>query len=120
LKCCVVVDMLSGGNQQKVVMGRWLEFDSKVLILEEPTLGVDVGSKAKIYGFLAQSLKQGKAVIMVSTDFEEVANLCHRALVFNRGAVVAELAGSQLTVQSLVHHAAGGQDTIKELTHAVA
>jgi ribose transport system ATP-binding protein len=110
------VDTLSGGNQQKVVMGRWLEFAGKVLILEEPTLGVDVGSKAEIYGFLAQSLKQGKAVIMVSTDFEEVANLCHRALVFNRGAVVAELAGPQLTVQSLVHHAAGGENNVTTVT----
>jgi ribose transport system ATP-binding protein len=110
------LDTLSGGNQQKVVMGRWLEFAAKVLVLEEPTLGVDVGSKAEIYGFLAQALSEGKAVVMVSTDFEEIAHLCHRALVFNRGAVVAELQGEALSVEALVHHAAGG---IKE-SHAVA
>lgn len=101
------LDTLSGGNQQKVVMGRWLEWDGQVLVLEEPTLGVDVGSKAEIYGFLAKALQQGKSVVMVSTDFEEIANLCHRALVFNRGAVVAELQGEALSVGALVQHAAG-------------
>ena len=103
------LDTLSGGNQQKVVMGRWLEFAGQVLVLEEPTLGVDVGSKAEIYGFLAQALQQGKAVLLVSTDFEEIANLCHRALVFNRGQIVVELRGAELTVPALVHHAAGGE-----------
>lgn len=103
------LDTLSGGNQQKVVMGRWLEFGGRVLVLEEPTLGVDVGSKAEIYGFLAEALGRGKSAVMVSTDFEEVANLCHRALVFNRGQVVAELRGEALSVGSLVHHAAGGR-----------
>jgi ribose transport system ATP-binding protein len=103
------VDTLSGGNQQKVVMGRWLEFAGKVLVLEEPTLGVDVGSKAEIYALLAKALAEGKAALMVSTDFEEIAHLCHRALVFNRGQIVAELTGKDLTVPALVQHAAGGQ-----------
>ncbi|MBF6594719.1 MAG: sugar ABC transporter ATP-binding protein [Thermaceae bacterium] len=103
------VDTLSGGNQQKVVMGRWLEFSGQVLVLEEPTLGVDVGSKAEIYGLLAQALEQGKAVVLVSTDFEEIANLCHRALIFNQGQIVAELKDADLTVPALVLHAAGGQ-----------
>jgi ribose transport system ATP-binding protein len=101
------LELLSGGNQQKVVMGRWLEFAAKLLILEEPTLGVDVGSKAEIYGFLVKALEAGAAVLLVSTDLEEIAGICHRALVFNRGAVTAELSGHALTVPALVHAAAG-------------
>jgi ribose transport system ATP-binding protein len=101
------VDTLSGGNQQKVVMGRWLEFGAKLLILEEPTLGVDVGSKSEIYGFLIEALERGAAVLLVSTDLEEIANTCHRALVFNRGRINAELEGDRLTVPELIHAAAG-------------
>ncbi len=101
------LDTLSGGNQQKVVMGRWLEFGAKLLILEEPTLGVDVGSKAEIYGFLVKVLLAGAAVLLVSTDLEEIAGICHRALVFNRGSIAAELEGAELTVPALVHAAAG-------------
>lgn len=101
------LDTLSGGNQQKVVMGRWLEFGAKLLILEEPTLGVDVGSKAEIYGFLVAALEAGAAVLLVSTDLEEIAGICHRALVFNRGSVNAKLEASDLTVSALVHAAAG-------------
>jgi ribose transport system ATP-binding protein len=101
------METLSGGNQQKVVIGRWLEFASKVLILEEPTVGIDVGSKAEIYAFLVEVLKRGISVLMISTDFEEVANICHRALVFNRGHIVADIPQEQLTVAQILHAAAG-------------
>ena len=79
---------LSGGNQQKVVVARWMEAKVKLLVLEEPTIGVDVGSKAEIYHLLQQSLKKGLAVLLISSDFEEVERICHRALVFSRGRVV--------------------------------
>jgi ribose transport system ATP-binding protein len=101
------METLSGGNQQKVVIGRWLEFASKVLILEEPTVGIDVGSKAEIYAFLVEVLKRGVSVLMISTDFEEIANICHRALVFNRGHIVADIPQEQLTVAQILHAAAG-------------
>jgi ribose transport system ATP-binding protein len=101
------METLSGGNQQKVVIGRWLEFASKVLILEEPTVGIDVGSKAEIYAFLVEVLKRGISVLMISTDFEEIANICHRALVFNRGHIVANIPQEQLTVSQILHAAAG-------------
>jgi len=81
---------LSGGNQQKVVMARWLNIGAKLLILEEPTQGVDVGAKAEIYSLINEALAAGLAVLVVSTDFEEIANICHRALVFNRGRIIAE------------------------------
>ncbi|MBV8277809.1 MAG: sugar ABC transporter ATP-binding protein [Verrucomicrobia bacterium] len=101
------IETLSGGNQQKVVVGRWLEFATKVLILDEPTVGIDVGSKAEIYAFLIEVLKRGVSVLMISTDFEEIANVCHRALVFNRGRIVAEILQGQLSVSQLLHAAAG-------------
>jgi ribose transport system ATP-binding protein len=102
-----VVATLSGGNQQKVVVARWLESGVSLLILEEPTAGVDVGAKAEIYGLMRQSLAKGMGVLLVSTDFEEVAKVCHRALVFNRGRVVAEIQRNELTVSRLTSFAAG-------------
>ena len=85
------VATLSGGNQQKVVLARWMEAHVKLLILEEPTIGVDVGAKADIYHLLQLSLSKGLAVLLISSDFEEVERICHRALVFSRGQVAAEI-----------------------------
>jgi ribose transport system ATP-binding protein len=103
------VEALSGGNQQKVVVGRWLATGRKVLIAEDPTAGVDVGAKAEIYRLFARALEAGLTVIIVSTDFEEVAHICHRALVFSRGAIAAELSGGALTTQSLIHAASASE-----------
>ena len=86
-----VIATLSGGNQQKVVVARWMEAGSRLLVLEEPTFGVDVGSKAEIYRLLQEALDKGLAVLLISSDFEEVAGICHRALIFDRGRVTAEL-----------------------------
>ncbi|MBZ9599130.1 sugar ABC transporter ATP-binding protein [Streptomyces erythrochromogenes] len=96
---------LSGGNQQKVVVGRWLRGNLRLLILEEPTASVDVGAKAAIHRILDAAAGAGLAVLLISTDFEEVADLCHRALVFGRGSVTAELAGAHLNVTELTHTA---------------
>ncbi|MBV9750403.1 MAG: sugar ABC transporter ATP-binding protein [Acetobacteraceae bacterium] len=98
---------LSGGNQQKVVVSRWMQAGSRLLVLEEPTFGVDVGSKAEIYGLLRNALANGLAVLLVSSDFEEVAGLCHRALVFDRGRVGAELRHPDLSVARLTEAASG-------------
>ncbi|MFJ8467530.1 sugar ABC transporter ATP-binding protein [Streptomyces swartbergensis] len=96
---------LSGGNQQKIMIGRWLRLSRRVVILEEPTAGVDVGAKAEIYRLLDDALAAGLAVLLISTDFEEVADVCHRALVFVRGGVTAELSDDALTVTELTHAA---------------
>ncbi|KND25275.1 sugar ABC transporter ATP-binding protein [Streptomyces acidiscabies] len=96
---------LSGGNQQKVMIGRWLRLSRRVVILEEPTAGVDVGAKAEIYRLLDDALAQGLAVLLISTDFEEVADVCHRALVFVRGTATTELSGDTLTVTELTQAA---------------
>ncbi|KOU56481.1 sugar ABC transporter ATPase [Streptomyces sp. MMG1533] len=99
------IAVLSGGNQQKVMIGRSLHMNRRLLILEEPTAGVDVGAKAEIHRLLDDELATGLAVLLISTDFEEVANVCHRALVFVRGTVAAELTGEALTVTRLTHTA---------------
>jgi ribose transport system ATP-binding protein len=103
------VATLSGGNQQKVVVARWMEAMTKLLILEEPTIGVDVGSKAEIYHLLQISLRRGMAVLLISSDFEEVERICHRALIFSRGELVAELSGRELTAGALTSRASGGE-----------
>jgi ribose transport system ATP-binding protein len=96
---------LSGGNQQKVALARWLGASRKLLILEEPTAGVDVGAKAEIYRLFDVALQAGAAILIVSNDFEEVAKVCHRASVFSRGRVVAELVGADLSVENLLAEA---------------
>ncbi|MFD9408118.1 sugar ABC transporter ATP-binding protein [Streptomyces sp. NPDC059989] len=101
----VPIATLSGGNQQKVMVGRWLRGKLRLLVLEEPTASVDVGAKATIYRLLDDTLASGLAVLLISTDFEEVATVCHRALVFVRGTVGAELTGEALTVTELTRTA---------------
>jgi ribose transport system ATP-binding protein len=102
------VATLSGGNQQKVVVARWMEAKVGLLVLEEPTIGVDVGSKAEIYHLLQLSLKKGMAVLLISSDFEEVERICHRALVFSRGRVMGEIPHDLLTIANLTTSASGG------------
>ncbi|MET7654931.1 sugar ABC transporter ATP-binding protein [Streptomyces sp. NPDC005486] len=97
--------VLSGGNQQKVLIGRWLRLGLRLLILEEPTASVDVGAKAAIHRLLGQAVAAGLAVLLISTDFEEVAGVCRRALVFVRGSVTAELSGADLTAAGLTREA---------------
>jgi ribose transport system ATP-binding protein len=98
----LAIELLSGGNQQKVVVGRWLHLSGKLCVFEDPTAGVDVGAKAEIYRLFDVALKAGAAILIVSNDFEEVAKVCHRALVFDRGRVVAELGAADLSVENLL------------------
>ncbi len=116
----LAIEALSGGNQQKVVVGRWLPTKRRLLIAEDPTAGVDVGAKAEIYGLLFEALGSGMGVLVISTDFEEVAQICHRAIVFSRGKVQAELAGDALTAAALIQAASAsdGGATERE-SHAV-
>ncbi len=101
------VGTLSGGNQQKVVLARWLEAGTKVLLLAEPTRGVDVGARADIYGVLEELRERGLALVMVSTDMEEVLALSDRVLVFARGRIVREVGRAQATQELLLASAAG-------------
>jgi len=97
------IETLSGGNQQKMVLARWMRIGGRVLALEDPTAGVDVGAKAEIYRMLADAVARGLAVILISTDLEEVAHICHRALVFRDGRIVGALQGESLTMERLIH-----------------
>jgi ribose transport system ATP-binding protein len=102
------IDWLSGGNQQKVVLARWLTADARVLVLEEPTAGVDIGAKLAIHGMLRRAAEDGTAILVVSSDFEEVAGLCDRAVIVSRGRIGAELRGEALTVDGLLTKASLG------------
>jgi rhamnose transport system ATP-binding protein len=102
-----VVGTLSGGNQQKVVLARWLEAGVKVLLLAEPTRGVDIGARADIYAVLEELREQGLSLVLVSTDMEEVLALTDRILVFADGRIVTEFDRSQATQETLLAAAAG-------------
>jgi ribose transport system ATP-binding protein len=84
---------LSGGNQQKVCVARWLDPSVRMLILEEPTRGVDVGARRELYGELTALAKKGLAILILSSDVEEIAGLCDRSMVIDRGTIVAEFTG---------------------------
>jgi D-xylose transport system ATP-binding protein len=98
---------LSGGNQQKVVLGKWLESPPRVLLLDEPTRGVDVGAREEIYALLERLTKQGVAVLIASSDLPEILRLAHRVLVLRRGRIVAELDGRAATEAEIVSLATG-------------
>ena len=94
------VGNLSGGNQQKVLMGKWLATNPKILILDEPTRGVDVGAKAEIYMIIDRLAKEGISVIMVSSELNEIINMCDRVLVMSDGRITGELDRSEFTQES--------------------
>lgn len=98
---------LSGGNQQKVILARWLERTSNPLVLVEPTRGVDVGAREEIYSAVRALAKEGQAVLVVTSDYEEAVQLADRVIVMQRGRQVAELAAANVTAQNLTI-AAGG------------
>ncbi len=98
---------LSGGNQQKVVLAKWLERDLKVLLVDEPTVGIDVGSKAEIYGILRSIADQGKVVIVVSSDVEELLKISDRILILVNGKVYDDIPNRGLTADDLLLAASG-------------
>ncbi|WEF30733.1 sugar ABC transporter ATP-binding protein [Pseudoduganella chitinolytica] len=104
---CQHVAELSGGNQQKVVLGKWLATDPKVIILDEPTKGIDIGSKAAVHRFIGQLVSQGLAVILVSSELPEVLGLADRIVVMHQGRVQREFARSDATPENVVAAASG-------------
>lgn len=93
---------LSGGNQQKVVISKWLAANSDILILDEPTRGVDVGAKAEIYKLLNGFIQSGKAVLMISSEMPEVIGMCDRVLVFRDGMITAEFTRDEVTQEKIL------------------
>ncbi len=93
---------LSGGNQQKVVVGKWMEHPPKVLILDEPTRGVDVGAREEMFAILARLMGQGLAVLLISSDLPEVMNLSHRLALYRGGRIVREVPADAVTAEEVM------------------
>lgn len=110
--------LLSGGNQQKVILGKWLNAKPKVLVLDEPTAGVDVGARQAIYELITEQAEAGLGVVLCSTDLEDVVSICDRALVLRNGYVTAELAGDDLTEHGLLLESIGGAVATTAPVHA--
>jgi rhamnose transport system ATP-binding protein len=106
-----VVRSLSGGNQQKVVLSKWLATQPRVLILDEPTHGVDVGTKADVHRTISQLAAQGLAILLISSELPEILGMSDRVLVIREGRLVAELAREQATQETIVQAAAGVRRT---------
>ena len=98
---------LSGGNQQKVVLGKWFNTNGEIFIFDEPTIGIDVGSKQEIYKVMVDLLKHGKAIIMVSSDMPEIISMSDRVLVMKNGQIAAELSTEQITEENILIHSIG-------------
>ncbi len=99
--------LLSGGNQQKVVIAKWLATKPRVIILDEPTKGIDIGSKAAVHEFMAELAAEGLAVIMVSSEIPEVLGMSDRVIVMREGRIIDEVTGDRMTPETLVRAAAG-------------
>lgn len=95
------VRFLSGGNQQKVLIGKWLQADPQVLLLDEPTQGVDVGAREQVYEIIRAAAQRGASVLCASSDHEQLAAICDRVLVFSRGRVTASLVGPDVTKEAI-------------------
>ena len=96
------VGNLSGGNQQKVLLAKWMFADPEVLILDEPTRGIDVGAKYEIYCIMNELVAQGKSVVMISSEMPELLGMCDRIYVMNEGKMVAEMPASEATQEKIM------------------
>ena len=104
------VSSLSGGNAQKVVIGKWLMRKPQILLLDDPTKGVDVGTKAEFYALLTQLCEEGKTILFYSSDDDELIGLCNRVLVVHDGMICTELSGKTLTRENLISASLGVSD----------
>jgi ABC-type sugar transport system ATPase subunit len=93
---------MSGGNQQKVIVARWARTSRKVLILDEPTRGVDVGAKTEIYRIMRGLAEQGIAILMISSELPEVVGMSDRVVVMREGVISGELTGSQISEEAIM------------------
>ncbi len=104
-----LITSLSGGNQQKVVLAKWLAINPKILILDNPTQGVDVGAKEEIYDIILRLAEKGVAIVVLSSEAQEIIRLCDRAYVMYHGRIHAEIKDEQMTEQVIMTYATGGQ-----------
>ena len=102
-----MVHFLSGGNQQKVVLGKWLALKPRLLLLDEPTRGVDIGAKQEIYRLMEELAESGVAILFVSSEMPEIIGMSDRALVMHEGRITGELPRSELTEERVMQLATG-------------
>jgi ribose transport system ATP-binding protein len=105
---------LSGGNAQKVLLAKWMKLNPKLLMLDEPTQGVDVGARQQIFGAIRAATAQGMAVLCASSDYEQLAEICDRVLIFARGAIIAELTGDDITKDHIAERCYGSGEIENE------
>ena len=103
---------LSGGNQQKVVLSKWLFANPDVLILDEPTRGIDVGAKSEIYRLLNDLAAEGKSIVMISSELPEILRMSHRIVVMCEGRVTGELTAAEATQERIMTYATQRSDTV--------
>jgi len=103
-----LVEYLSGGNQQKVVVARWLCSEAKVFLFDEPTRGIDVGAKSEIYGLIQSLAEEGTCVLLISSEVDEIVNVCDRVYVIRHGRIIAELNRDELTKERILSIALTG------------
>jgi ribose transport system ATP-binding protein len=96
---------LSGGNQQKVVLARWLHSEARILVFDEPTRGIDVGAKAEVFTLMTELLKEGVGVIMISSEMPELLEMADRILVMRGGHIAAEIEGQRASQEELLRRA---------------
>ena len=108
------VGNLSGGNQQKVVLGKWLSMDPKLLIFDEPTRGIDVGAKGEIYKLMHALAARGVAIMMISSDMEEVLGVSDRIAVMHEGRISGELGREEFSEEAVMQLAVGGAKQEKQ------
>ena len=108
---CSPVSSLSGGNQQKVVLAKWLSTESDILFLDEPTRGIDVGAKKEIYDLMGRLRKEEKGIVMISSEMPEIIGMCDRVLVMHEGVIVGEISHSEATPERILELASGGINT---------
>ena len=109
-----LITSLSGGNQQKVVLAKWLMSNPKLLILDNPTQGVDVGAKEEIYHIIHRLADQGVAVIVLSSEAQEIIRVCDRSLVMYHGRIVGQVEGKDMNEHNIMFLATGGSQTVTE------
>ena len=105
-----VLSTLSGGNQQKVALAKIMQVEPQILILDEPTRGIDVGTKRQIYFFIHELARQGKSCILISSELQEIIGLSHRVVVMHAGRVTGTLEGDEITEQEIIRYATGLKD----------
>jgi ABC-type sugar transport system ATPase subunit len=103
------VKNLSGGNQQKVVIAKWMLAEPKILILDEPTRGIDVGAKFEIYNIMNDLVDQGVAIVMISSELPEILGMADRIAVIHEGALAGELSHEEATPEKVMYYATGGK-----------